>query len=161
MQRAKKLTAFVCALLLMLCTCACSSNSQISIYDLQKAMLAADESLPETLSVNSNDEKAKDSFAYLSDMDYSKVQSFFLAYADDGMAYEIAAVELKNSADAADLKASLEKHLEGRVSLYKSYEPNQVERAENALIKINGNVVALIMCDNQSAVEKAFDDYLK
>lgn len=77
------------------------------------------------------------------------------------MAYEIAAVELKDGADMQELRNSLQKHLDGRISLYKTYEPGQVQRAENAVIRTKGNVCVLIMCDNISAVETAFNEFLK
>ena len=67
----------------------------VSMYDLRTAMLAADPSLPEMLSVSSADESAEDNFLYLSELEYEKVDSYFLAYAKDGSAYEIAVIAVK------------------------------------------------------------------
>lgn len=159
---AEKAAALICVLALVLGISGCSAeNKSISIYDLQKTMIAADENLPEMLISNSNEENAEKTFSYLSEMDYNKVSGFFLAYTSDGMAYEIAAVELKDGADMQELRNSLQKHLDGRISLYKTYEPGQVQRAENAVIRTKGNVCVLIMCDNISAVETAFNEFLK
>lgn len=158
----KKIAAMLCAFALMLGISGCAGDeSQISIYELQKAMVTADISLPEMLISNSNEENAEKTFSYLSEMDYNKVESYFLAYAADGMAYEIAAVVLKDSADAKQLRDSLQKHLDGRISLYRTYEPEQVQRAEAAVIVTKGNAVALIMCDDIKAAETAFNNFFK
>jgi len=157
----KKLSALLLVLALCLSLCACGDTKDISIYDLQKTMLAADSSLPEVKIASSSDTDGKTKFAYLSDLDYNKVSGYFLAYAADGMAYEIAVIALKDKSDLSDAEASLRTHLEGRVNLYKTYEPAQTERAENALIVTRNNCVALIMCDKPEAVKAAFEEFLK
>lgn len=124
-------------------------------------MLAADSAIPEMRTASSSDADAAAKFAYLSDIDYSKVLGYFLAYAADGMAYEIAVICLKDKSDAPAAEASVRAHLEGRVNLYKTYEPTQMQRAEDALVVTRDNCVALIMCDDTAAVKAAFEDYLK
>lgn len=131
-------------------------KAKVSMYDLRKAMLAEDPNLPEMSAVSSVDEKADELFAYLSDIDYSKVEGYFLTFAADGTSYEIAVVALKERSDVSELQSSLRKHVEGRVNLYKSYAPDQVERAQGAEIVSAGRYVALIMCDDQAAVKAAF-----
>lgn len=163
--------------LLLICTallCACGQSAKtddgketpetppmVSMYDLQKDMLAKDDSIPEMMTVSGSDEKADELFAYLSDIDYEKVEGYYLAYAADGSAYEIAVVALRDESEVPALKESLKKHVEGRVNLYKSYAPDQVERAEKALITDSGRYVALIMCEDQSAVKAAFEAGVK
>ncbi len=133
------------------------AKPKVSMYDLRKAMLAEDPSLPEMSAVSSVDEKADELFTYLSDIDYNKVEGYFLTFAADGTAYEIAVVALKERGDVSELLSSLRKHVEGRVNLYKSYAPDQVSRAENAEIVSAGRYVALIMCGDQAAVKAAFE----
>ena len=135
-----------------------TAKTKLSLYDLRKDMLAADPSMPEMTAVSSVDEKADALFAYLSDLDYSKVEGYYLAYAADGTAYEVAVVVLKERSDVSELENSLRKHVEGRVNLYKSYAPEQVERAENAEIVSSGRYVALIMCGDQAAVRSVFEN---
>ena len=157
----KRAAAFILALALCLSLCACADDKEISIYELQKSMLDADAALPEMLTVSSSDGDAEKKFTYLSDVDYSKVEGYFLAYAADGMAYEIAVICLEDKADVSQAEASLRNHLEGRINLYKTYEPQQVTRAENALIISRGRCVALIMCDDTNAVKAAFEEFMK
>ena len=131
------------------------------MYDLNKAMCAADPELPAMSYISSNEESASDLFEYFSKLPYEKVDAYFLSYATDGMAYEIGVIALKDAADADACRTSLEEHLEGRVNLYKTYAPDQVDAAKAADIVENGRYIALIMCKDQKAVAEAFSAFLK
>jgi hypothetical protein len=162
----KKLILLVLAAALLLAGCAEKPQTtteaapvkpMVSMYDLRKAMLDAQPGLPEMSSVSSSDENAADLFAYLSDLDYSKVEGFFLTYSADGKtADEIAVVCLKDTADLPALEKSLQAHLKGRVDLYKTYAPEIVEQASAAELVPQGRYVALIMCADRAAVKAAF-----
>lgn len=158
----KKIICIICAAALCLSLCACGKSSEaIDMYELQKSMVAADKSLPEMKISGSWDENAEKAFSYISDMEYNKIRGFFIAYAADGMAYEIAVVQLKDKSDLADMGASLNSHVESRVQMYKTYEPDQVDRASSTEIKTIGDCVLLIMCDGQKNVETAFKEFTK
>ena len=159
----KKIICALCAVMLTLSLGACAGEDtkELNMYELEKSMLAADDSLPEMKTVGSWEDNAEKSFAYLSDLDYGKVRGYFLAYAADGMAYEIAVVQLKDKADADALADSLNEHVRTRVQMYKTYEPDQVQRAENAVITTNGDCVLLIMSDAPQKSESAFKEFTK
>lgn len=142
--------------------CACGEKTQkIDMYELQKSMVSADKSLPEMKISGSWDENAEKAFSYISDMEYNKIHGFFLAYAADGMAYELAVVQLKDRSDAGAMEDSLNEHVQTRVRMYKTYEPEQVQRAENAVVKTVGDCVLLIMCDSPENAETAFKEFTK
>ena len=129
----------------------------VSLYDLRVAMLAAQPDLPQMLNVSSSDENAAELFAYLSDLDYDKVEGYFLSYAADGKtANEFAVVCLKDAADVPALEVSLRTHIKGRVELYRTYAPDQAEQAAAAELAVQDRYVALIMCADQAAVKAAF-----
>ena len=157
----KRIFCLILAAALLLCGCGAKEAQQpapmVSMYDLQKAMLAAEPNLPEMKTVSSSDENAAELFGYLSSASYDKVEGFFLAYAADGTAYEIAVVALKDAADVPAMTDSLKAHLNDRVLLYKNYAPEQLKRAERAQILSNGRYVALVMCDDRAAVQAAFE----
>jgi len=159
----KKRTGTVLALLcLCLTLSACGQQSQsltaVSIYDLQKSMLEADSTLPEMLTVNSSAEDGAELFHYLSDLDYSKVAGYFLAYSADGMADEIAVIVTKDPKDTPEAEASLKRHVQGRVELYRNYEPEQVQRAERAVIFSRDACAVLIISDQPEAARGAFEE---
>ena len=158
----KRIICVICALAMCLSVCACGEKTQkIDMYELQKSMVSADKSLPEMKISGSWDENAEKAFSYISDMEYNKIHGFFLAYAADGMAYELAIVQLKDKSDAGEMEDSLNEHVQTRVRMYKTYEPEQVQRAENAVVKTVGDCVLLIMSDSPENAETAFKEFTK
>lgn len=137
-----------------------SSSDTVSMFDLRTAMEAADDTLGEMLSADSSEEDAEDLFAYVSDMDYSKVDKFFVSYSNEGVADEIAVIALKDASDAQEAEKSLEKHVQDRINVFSQYAPEQVKKAENAITFKDGRYAVLIICDKQDEVKKAFTDFI-
>ena len=136
------------------------SSDTVSMYDLRTAMEAADDTLGEMLSADSNEEDAEDLFAYISDMDYGKVDKFFVSYSNEGSADEIAVIALKNASDAQEAEKSLKKHVQERINVFSQYAPDQVKKAEKAITFKDGKYAVLIICDKQDEVKKAFTDFI-
>ena len=150
--------AALLAALTMLSLFGCGKRTfrTVSMYSLRENMLSAAPSLPEMKSVSDESENAEELFAYLSDLDYGKVEHFFLSYSATGLADEIAVITVKKTADAELAKTSLENHLKSRIQMYGQYSPDQVPRVENAELFIRDQYVVLIVCDEADAVKKAF-----
>ena len=160
----KRFLLLIIALITAAGVAACSNEANeptVSMYDLRVAMLAADSEMPEMKNVSSVENNADKLFTYLSDFDYNKIDAYYLAYAADGMAFEVAVVALKKASDVPEMVASLKKHVENRVSLYKSYAPDQVPLAEATLVTSSGRYAALIMCRDQAAVRAVFEQAVK
>ena len=155
--------AAIAFLTLMLSACGSNGSAAVpvvSMYELQKSMLAADSTLPEMSSVNGSAENAEESFAYLSKLPYEKVEAYFLAYSAYGKADEIAVIAVKDTADLTAAKKSLDASVEGRLELYKQYDPTQVSRVEEALVFTEGRYAVLIISDNADAVRTAFSAFI-
>ena len=155
----KKIISVMLALVVLLqCGCGGTKTSDtVSMYDLRQTMEAADKSLPEMLNASSADENAADQFAYISDLDYDKVDSFFLSYAKEGTADEIAVVAVKDVNDIDEAKQSLETHRQNRRKLLDQYEPEEVKRIDDGLDFAKDQDAVLIICDDASAVKAAFE----
>lgn len=148
--------------MLSLSLCACGEKTKsIDMQALENSMVSADKTLPEMKVSGSWEENAEKAFSYISDLEYNKIHGFFLAYAADGMAYEIAVVQLKDKSDASAMADSLREHVRSRVQMYKTYEPQQVQRAESAVVKTDGDCVLLIMSDAPQNAETAFKEFTK
>ena len=139
-----------------LCGCGGKTRATVPMEDLKSAMTEAAPSLPEMKSVDDGSDNAADLFAYLSDLDYDKVEHFFLTYSAAGLADEIAVIALKDPADAAAARDSLTRHLKDRTLLYQQYQPDQVPRVEDAEVFVKDQYVVLIVCDEADAVKKTF-----
>lgn len=112
----KRMVCALCAVMLSLSLCACGEKTKsIDMQALENSMVSADKSLPEMKVSGSWDENAEKAFSYISDLEYNKIHGFFLAYAADGMAYEIAVVQLKDKSDASAMADSLREHVQSRV----------------------------------------------
>lgn len=158
----KRIVCALCAVMLALSLCACGEKTKsIDMQALENSMVSADKTLPEIKVSGSWDENAEKAFSYISDLEYNKIHGFFLAYAADGMAYEIAVVQLKDKSDASAMADSLREHVRSRVQMYKTYEPQQVQRAESAVVKTDGDCVLLIMSDAPQNAETAFKEFTK
>ncbi|MCR5154128.1 MAG: DUF4358 domain-containing protein [Lachnospiraceae bacterium] len=135
----------------------CGSKNSVSLASLEKDMLAADTSLPEMKTVNNKSEDAEGLFSYLSDTAYKKIDAFFLSYSAEGLADEIAVVRVKKANDVTEVADSLNTHIENRKNLFRSYNKDQLERAEKAVLFTNGKDVVLIISDNPSLVKGAYE----
>ena len=112
-----------------------NTSGSVSMYDLRTAMEAADPDLPEMFNASSTEKDAEDKFSHISDMDYKKVDSYFVSYSSDGhKADEIVVIAVKDKADVDEAKESLTKHQQDRYNLLQSYEPKQVSRIQDGLV---------------------------
>ena len=161
----KKITCFLFSLLLCLNICSCSSkkeeNKSINIIDievLQKAMLDAAPSLSESIQINSKAEDAETNFMGFSNLDYEKVDGFFLCYSKDAVADEIAVIRVKNNADVQSALDSLETHAEQKMSLFSDYSAKGTEKYSAFC---EGNYAVLIICEEADTVKQAFINEIK
>lgn len=161
----KWMTFLLTAAIVILCVgCGAGKNTNqtVSMYDLRTAMEAADPDLPEMLNASSTEKDAEDKFTNISDMDYKKVDGYFVSYSQDGhKADEIVVVAVKDKADIDEAKESLEKHKQDRYNLLQSYEPKQVSRIENGIIFTEGSYAVLVITEHNDDVCKAFEDTIK
>ena len=157
-MKRKKCSLLIAVLCVLLSCMGCGQEDTplVSMYDLSRAMLAADDTLPEMSYVSSSDENASELFSYLSDID-----SYFLSYSSKGLADEIAVIALKNAADADAVKKTIDAHVQNRVAMYKQYDPSQTNRAEEAMVFTSGRYVVLIISEKQHEVKSAFNTFIK
>ena len=151
-------------MLVMCVGCGAKKNTSgsVSMYDLRTAMEAADPDLPEMLNASSAEKDAEDKFSNISDMDYKKVDSYFVSYSSDGhKADEIVVIAVKDKADVDEAKESLTKHQQDRYNLLQSYEPKQVSRIQDGLVFTKGQYAVLIITSHNDDVRKASEDTIK
>ncbi len=145
------------AMLLMLAACGGPAESRSADpIALGQSLAEQAQDLPAMSVVTSQDEDGEGLFPYLSDLSYDKVEGYYFAYAAGGTAEEIAVIRVKDSADAAEARASLERHVENRLGIFQVYDPEQVPAVEDARILVDGEMVALLICANSGELERTF-----
>ena len=161
MKDVKKAVCLALAALTLALAWGCTGSSDpdesgVDTETIGQAMMAIDTTLPEMVVKTSQDDDAKDSFFYLSDLDYGKVEEYFYAFADAGTAEEMAVVKLKDAGDAAKLMDSLHDHIETRQGTFREYDPEQLPLTEDAVIIREGRYVALIVSEKNGLAQKEF-----
>lgn len=164
-MKTHRLLPLLLAGLLTLALCGCGGNEPspartADMEAMQTALLAADPSLPEMRSVTGQVGDAETLFTYLSDLPYEKVDNFLLSYSAEGKADEIAVIAVKDPADVEAAAATLRAHLDQRMTLFRQYSPDQVSRAEKALVFTQDQYAVLLICDGNRDVKAAMEDFL-
>ena len=151
---------FAVALLVMITGCGKGEDpvKDVATGDLAAAMTAAETTLPATETLTEESPEPETVFTAVSDMDYSKVDGFFICYSTEGKADEIAVIKVKDTKDTEEALASLTEHKEKRESMYATYDPTQVERVANGLAFSKGQYAVLIITDHPEDVKAAFEN---
>ena len=159
----KRIIAVISALLICTCFCSCSAKNEnaVSLYDLKNVMAASTDKFSDMTYASSEDGEPESVFANISDMSYSKIDSFCVYYATNGTgnADEIAIIQVKSKNDLTEARKSLEAHLEKRKSLYSTYDKSQLKKLEGARVVTGGSCAALIVGDEADKIATAFNDY--
>ena len=157
-MRKSGLTAALAALLLLLTACGGpegGAGRDVDPIALGERLCQQAQDLPAMDTVTSDGADGEGLFRYLSDLSYDRVAGYYFAYARGGTAEEIAVIRLKDSGDGAQARASLERHLEDRLGIFRVYDPEQVAAVEQGQIVVAGDLVALLVCQNAGQLAQA------
>ena len=67
---------------------------------------------------------------------------------------------MKDPADAEAAADTLRSHLDQRLTLFRQYSPDEVSRAEKALVFTQNQYAVLLICDGNQDVKTAFEEFL-
>jgi len=74
---------------------------------------------------------------------------------------EFTVFKVKDEADIDTVKGAIDSYVSTLLSEVESYNPEQVPRINNALTFTHGKYIFFVISDNNSAVQKAVNDYVK
>ena len=99
--------------------------------------------------------------AYPGISEYTFKQSIFQMAGISAVAYEMALVEVENASDVDAVKGIFQSRIDNQIDGGAMY-PATIEAWQKAEVKVNGNVVALIVAgEDQTAAVDAFDALFK
>lgn len=157
----KILFIFTLAMMILCVACGNKDNTKnevgVDFNAVKTSMTDTAKNLPDMSIADSESEDGQESFEYLFDIAYDKIEKYYFTYSSAGTAEEMALIQLKDEADAEAMKDALQKHVQSRISLLQTYAPEQVEMTEGAVISSKGKFVSLIICENTSEVKAAFE----
>lgn len=160
MKRVVSLILCFSVIMILFASCGKTETAKtVSMYDLSKAMVSASDKLSDMAYASSSDSNPEEVISNVADVDYEQIDAFFISYAENGAesADEIVVIAAKSEDYAVTVKASLQKHLDYRVSLYKTYGAEQLPKLEKAKIFTDGIYAVLIVADDTEAINKAFE----
>lgn len=163
MKKIVSIILLVTSIATVLASCEKSKMSQaVSMYDLSKAMTAASNRLSDMAYASSSDSNPNEVISNVAQVDYEQIDSFFISYAENGAesADEIVVIAAKNEDYVQTVRAQLQKHLDYRTSLYKTYGANQLQKLEKAKLFTSGIYTVLIVADDADSISRAFDNFI-
>lgn len=162
MKRIMLLTAAIAFAMALTGCGAKKASPTVSMFDLSQRMLEAHGGADEMAYASSSDSNASELLSHVSSIDPGKVEAFFISYAKDGKgnADEIVVIAVKDANDAGEAASTLQEHVESRIALYGTYDPEQVPMLEAADVFTSGQYAVLIVSKNADAVRRAFDEFI-
>lgn len=141
-------------------------NKAVCVNEILMSMRETQVGFPEYATASSHDDKGNEidswqdifSLSLYEDFDVKKVKSYAIAYSVAQTSDEITVVELKDKADADELKELMKERVSDRITLFETYGPEEVSKLENAKVISKGNVCALIICDEPGRASDAFKE---
>lgn len=163
MTAIKKITALILSAVLFcgVFTACGEKSEEISMYDLNQALVQYTGDPGDMKYASSNDANPSDLLSHVSNIDYGKVKAFFICYASNGTgnADEIVAIQVKKKSDLNEAAASLRNHLDTRKTLYETYDRTQLPKLEKARVLTRGTLAILMVADDTDKMETAFYDF--
>ncbi len=123
--------------------------------EVAAAIAASQTAMPQLTVVQQEDDYFS---AYLNfyALDESLFEDAAIGYAGGVEASEIAVLEVKDQADTDTVRNALSAYIEHRADTFYGYVPDQAAIAENGIVEVNGNYVALIIAEDVNAAREAF-----
>ena len=140
----------------MFCACGDSGTENVKCLDIVKACkdAASEGTLDEWYSYG--EDLYDDSFDNLYGVQFDMIDDgAVLQTAGGGVADEVSVLHLKKSEDVSIAKKKLEDRVTERRNQFNGYKPEEVYKLDNARIVVQGNYVALLICNDADNVEAA------
>lgn len=156
------IAAFFLIFAVTICLCACSDSQPVkSAATVMEQILSAVTDTDVTVTVNYDEEKYKSNFDMLYSIDSGLVSDGAIAYAERGMsADEISLLIADSDKAAVEIEAALKSRIQRRRNDFTGYAPDEVRKIDASIVVKSGRYVALIICDDPSAVRSALLDAL-
>lgn len=163
MKRFITITVLVISLMTAFASCEKSKASQaVSMYDLSRAMTEASNRLADMAYASSSDSNPNEVISNVAQVDYEQIDSFFISYAESGAksADEIVVIAAKSEDYVQQVREQLQKHLDYRKALYKTYGAEQLPKLDKAKLFTHGIYTVLIVADDTDSIGRAFDKFI-
>ena len=159
MKKISKILIAAAAAVLMLTSCQSKDTEvkEISVSQLADDMLNATTVVAELVEMNDNNIELLYSAYNSENIEEYKVY----ACASKATCEEIAVFKAKTEDNVNDVKGMVEQRVEDLITETRDYNPAEMPKLENPLIMTKGQYVALVLADDTSKAEEAFEEAFK
>ena len=161
----RKIRYWIIILLLVFLTTACTNKqaakTNMTLQEMGDLIIESQSQLP-TLEHITKEEKEFDT--YLSDNYHildNQVEDGIIYYADGVEASEIAILKLSNEKDYENIEKAMKTYINNRSSIFEGYAPQQAAMIKDGIVVVNGQYVALLICQDVSKAKSVFLDCFK
>lgn len=95
------------------------------------------------------------------ELEENMIQDLVTYQGSGASAEEILIIEAKNSQNVSDIKTQIEKHLLEKEEAYANYLPDEVEKIQDKVLKIDNNYVILCISKNSDKIEEIIKEYMQ
>lgn len=121
------------------------NGGKYTSMEIFETVSSAMKDMPDMITSTDEDEGAEDIFLIFSELEYDKVKDYVFCYSSEGYADEIIVVQVKDNADAKEVKEDLEERLESRKSTFATYNAEEGTKFNAATVLSKGNYVSLLI----------------
>ena len=122
-----------------------TKEANISCKEVLNEVLKDAEGVDTDSTLFYEEERYEELFEYLYDTSPDRAADGAYAYASSSYADEISIILATEEDDVSVIEKHLEDRIERRVNDFRGYEPDEVEKLNNAVIDTNGNYVIMVV----------------
>lgn len=161
----KKIKYWITILLIIFSITACTSKqaskTNMTLQQIGDAIIESQSTLPSLEQITL---EKKEFNSYLSDnyhISNEQVEDGIIYYAEGVEASEIAVLKLSDEKDHEMIETIIKEYIENRASIFEGYAPQQAAMVKDGIVVVNGQYVALLICQDTSKAKSAFLDCFK
>ncbi len=147
---------FIICAQLLLASCGADDSPVYSARQIADVIISSQTGLPPLNVMTSQDENFARHLENFYMLDTKALSDGAIYYAGGTEASEIAVFELAENAAPEQVEDALAEYIDGRAKSFAGYFPRQAALIENGVVSVNGDFVALLICENTVDAESVF-----
>jgi transglutaminase-like putative cysteine protease len=141
---------------MLFASCGASDTSAYTVHQMADVIAASQDELPPLSAMTSEEEYFARHLENVYMLDADVLQNGAIYFADGAEASEIAVLELTEEAEPEQVAVELEQYITRRASDFTGYFPQEAALVQNSTVSVNGDYVALLICEDPTAAETTF-----
>lgn len=134
------------------------TETNMTPSEMASSIVESQSGINHLLSLTKNDEEFNSYVSNYYMIDVHQIKEGIILYADGIDANEIAVFVFKDKKDINQTKEKFMKYIENRAKVFEGYAPLQAAMIKKGEVVVNGNYLALLICEDPSQAKETFFD---